>query len=90
MLARLFTPELDIAQRWPTFLDITPGPRPMASIQYGISAIAFWSAIGLPLVYLPLLAQGIDSISGLAFVLGLIEFHLVALFFGHGHQLGNG
>ena len=45
---------------------------------------AFWAAILLPLVYLPVLAMGIGpqpSILGL----GLLGCHLLALFAGHNH-----
>lgn len=60
--------------------------RPVATrLRYGMGAAAFWSGIALPLVYLPLLAQGIETVSGLGLVLGLIELHLAALIIGRNH-----
>jgi hypothetical protein len=50
-----------------------------------LSAVAFWSAIALPLLYVPLLAAGLGSIQDLLLFLGLFAIHLVALFAGRTH-----
>ena len=47
-----------------------------------LSALAFWSAIALPLLYVPLLAAGLDSSGDLLLFLGLFALHLAALFGG--------
>lgn len=50
-----------------------------------LSAVAFWIAIGLPLLYVPLLAAGLHSSQDLLLFLGLFALHLVALFGGRSH-----
>lgn len=41
--------------------------------------LSFWAAIALPVFYLPLLASGIDTLSGLALFLCLFGLHVLAL-----------
>lgn len=50
------------------------------------SALAFWAAIVLPVLYLPLLATGLESIGGLVAFLGLFGIHLLALVAGRSHR----
>lgn len=50
-----------------------------------VSAVAFWSAIALPLLYVPLLAAGLGTTQDLLLFLGLFALHLVALFGGRSH-----
>ena len=50
-----------------------------------LSAVAFWSAIALPLLYVPLLAAGLGTTQDLLLFLGLFALHLVALFGGRTH-----
>ena len=50
-----------------------------------LSAAAFWSALALPLLYVPLLAAGLGSTQDLLLFLGLFALHLVALFGGRSH-----
>lgn len=51
-----------------------------------VRAIAFWTAIGLPIVHVPLLLTGLDSRTDtLAFVL-LLSANLFALVVGHGYE----
>lgn len=50
-----------------------------------LSTIAFWSAIALPVLYLPLLAVGLGSVRDLALFLGLFVLHLAALLAGRSH-----
>jgi len=49
-----------------------------------IRGVSFWSAILLPLVYLPLLLGGLGPETGYI-VIGLLGLNLLALFVGHNH-----
>ncbi|MFB6361229.1 MAG: hypothetical protein ABEH59_07885 [Halobacteriales archaeon] len=51
-----------------------------------VSAFAYWLTVGLPIVYISLLASGIDSASGLGLFLGLLALHLLALFGGRNYD----
>lgn len=53
-----------------------------------LSAIAFWSAIGLPALYIPLIVAGLGSLGDLAAFLGLFGLHLVALLAGQSYRTG--
>lgn len=57
----------------------------VAELSEPLSALAFWSAIGLPLLYVPLLASGLGSTQDLLLFLGLFALHLVALFGGRSY-----
>lgn len=50
-----------------------------------LSAVAFWGAIALPLLYVPLLAAGLGTTQDLVLFLGLFALHLVALFGGRSY-----
>ena len=60
-------------------------PRSLSGL---VSTLSFWAAIVLPVLYLPLLAAGIDSASGLAVFLGLFALHVLALVGGREHAAG--
>lgn len=47
-----------------------------------ISALSFWSAITLPILYVPLLVSGLETAEGLVVFLGLFGTHLLTLFGG--------
>jgi len=49
-----------------------------------VRSVGFWSAILLPLVYLPLLSGGFGPQTGYI-VIGLLALNLIALFVGHNH-----
>ena len=51
------------------------------------SALAFWSAIALPVCYLSLLVVGIEDASGLALFLALFCLHVLTLIAGRSHRL---
>lgn len=51
-----------------------------------VTAIAFWGAIALPAVYLPLLATGIDTSGGLLTFLLLFGVHVLALIGGRRYR----
>ncbi|MFB6252156.1 MAG: hypothetical protein ABEI27_10825 [Halobellus sp.] len=55
------------------------------SVQWAIRAASFWIAITLPLLYLPLLANGFAAGEGLSFT-GLIGANALAFLVGHGHE----
>ncbi|MDL5361509.1 hypothetical protein [Halalkalicoccus sp. NIPERK01] len=48
-----------------------------------IEAIAFWSAIALPFLYLPLLVSGLGSTAQLTAFLALLALHAVTIVGGH-------
>lgn len=50
-----------------------------------IVALGFWTAVVLPFLYLPLLADGFTGNDPLAFA-GLLALNLVALVAGHGYR----
>ncbi|QLG63040.1 hypothetical protein [Halorarum salinum] len=50
-----------------------------------IRAMAFYTAIGLPLLYLPLLVNGLDSSDGPLFA-ALVCANFAALLAGHGYR----
>jgi hypothetical protein len=51
-----------------------------------VEALAFWAAVALPFVYLPLLFRGFDSATGAVTFLGLLLANFVALYLGHDHR----
>jgi hypothetical protein len=51
-----------------------------------IEAAAFWAAIALPFLYLPLLAQGFSSNNELFVFAGLLVLNALALVVGHGYR----
>jgi len=50
-----------------------------------LSPLLFWSAIVLPLLYLPLLAIGIDTTTHLGTLLALLLLHFFCLLAGHSY-----
>ncbi|WP_290817900.1 hypothetical protein [Halovivax sp.] len=48
-----------------------------------ITAVAFWLAALLPLVYLPVLLVGLDSAARFTLFVGLLGLNAVALVLGH-------
>jgi hypothetical protein len=51
-----------------------------------VEAMAFWAAIVLPFVYLPLLVGGFDDTTSLLLFVGLVAANVLALFVGHDHK----
>ena len=51
-----------------------------------LSALAFWAAIAIPVMYVPLLATGIDGVAELGLFFGLFGLHLLALFAGRSYR----
>lgn len=48
-----------------------------------VEAFAFWTAIALPFLYVPLLVYGLETPSELAAFLGLVCLNVVAFVIGH-------
>ena len=51
-----------------------------------IEAIAFWTAIVLPFLYVPLLFVGLETSAELAAFLGLVALNIVAFIIGQGYK----
>lgn len=51
-----------------------------------LAAVAFWSAIALPALYLPLVISGLNSVGDLAVFFGLFGLHLAALLGGRTYR----
>lgn len=51
-----------------------------------VEALAFWAAVVLPFVYLPLLVGGFETTTGLLLFAGLLLANVVALLVGHDHK----
>ena len=60
--------------------------RPVRSLPMPLSAIAFWLAIALPALYLPLLLTGLSTPTDLLTFLGLFGLHAVALVGGRSYR----
>ena len=59
---------------------------PVESFVRHVEAVAFWSAIALPFLYLPLLFTGLETTQELLAFLGLLGLNLVAFVVGHRHK----
>lgn len=57
-----------------------------SQLQVLVSTVSFWTAIGLPALYLPFLVQGLESVAGLGLFLGLFGLHVLALLGGRRHR----
>lgn len=51
-----------------------------------IEAIAFWSAVALPFLYLPLLVMGLETTAELMVFFGLVALNALAFVIGHRHK----
>lgn len=51
-----------------------------------IRTLAFWIAIALPFLHVPLLLAGVGSPARLQAYLGLLALNVLALRLGHGHH----
>jgi len=57
-----------------------------ADLKDGVAGIAFWTAIVLPFLHLPLLASGLQNSSVVAAFLVLLTLNVVAALIGHRHH----
>lgn len=53
-----------------------------------VRATGFYAALALPLVYVPLLVSGLESVSQVTTFAVLFALHVLALAVGHGHHPG--
>ena len=61
-------------------------PTAGESLLVPIRGIAFWSAIALPFLYIPLLMSGLGSASTRTAFVALVACNAVALLVGHSHR----
>lgn len=55
-------------------------------IHYLVTGSACWSAIMLPVLYLPVLSSGVKTTTGLIALAALFGLHILVLIAGHGYQ----
>lgn len=55
-------------------------------VRTAASALSFWAAVLLPLLYLPVLSVAIGRQGGVDFVLGLLGLHVLALIGGRSYN----
>jgi hypothetical protein len=60
----------------------------LESLANPLSAIAFWLAIAIPVLYIPFLTTGINSLGELGLFLGVFGLHLAALYTGRSYRRG--
>lgn len=53
-----------------------------------IRVVSFWTAVVLPLLYIPLIAAGLDSSSEITGLAVLLVLNLIALLLGHDYNSG--
>lgn len=51
-----------------------------------VQAVAFWSAIVLPFIYLPLLALGLETTTHQILFLALVGLNVLTVVLGHRHE----
>lgn len=52
------------------------------ALRAGVVATGFWLAIGLPFLYLPLLATGLDSLASIQAFGSLVGLHALTVYVG--------
>ena len=58
----------------------------LARVIRTIEAVAFWSAIALPFLHVPLLLYGLETTAQVSAFLVLLGLNLGALLLGHGYK----
>lgn len=66
---------------------LVPARRATAHLKDPIRVVSFWTAAILPLVYLPLLAYGLNSPERAGAFLVLVAANVVALIFGRSYSV---
>lgn len=59
--------------------------EPDAALVAAVRGIAFWTAIALPFLYIPLLVSGLHSTATRTAFVALVACNAVALLVGHSH-----
>lgn len=74
------------------FTGIQSGKELIATVRKQIAEplriVAFWGAIMLPFLYVPLLATGLDTVAQTVVFLALLVLNLITLVIGHSHSPG--
>jgi hypothetical protein len=78
------TAPIDRLPRPQELVDDWSARRSLAVVVAPLRFVAFWVAVALPFLYLPLLAGGLDGAKPTVFV-GLLLINAVALVVGHEH-----
>ncbi|MFA9414940.1 hypothetical protein [Natrinema sp. HArc-T2] len=52
-------------------------------LSHSVTAVGFWLGTLLPVVYVPVILAGIDSIGRLSLLVALLAVHALALVIGH-------
>lgn len=60
--------------------------RHVPNVVVPVRTVAFWTAVLLPFVYLPMVLDGFESEGGVALFVGLVATHALALSLGHDHE----
>lgn len=55
-------------------------------LSHSVTAAGFWLGTLLPIVYVPVILAGIDSMSRLSIFVGLLAVHALALVVGHDYS----
>jgi len=55
-------------------------------LRYSVTAAGFWLGTLLPVVYVPVILAGIDSIGRLSLLVTLLAVHVLALVVGHDYS----
>lgn len=69
-------------------LERLPTPRSPPSVSRPIVGLAFWAAIALPFLHMPLLVTGLDTTRMTAAFIVLVAVNVIALVIGHGYRSG--
>lgn len=64
-----------------------PGRPPPVDrwVRSPLAALSFWGAVALPVLYVPLLAGGLDGSGSVAAFFGLVAVHVLSLVGGRTH-----
>jgi hypothetical protein len=78
------TPPIDRLPRLHELADAWPLRRGLDVLTTPLRFVAFWAAVALPFLYVPLLAGGLEGQQATVFA-GLLLANVVALVLGHEH-----
>lgn len=66
--------------------DVLADVRPGENVLSPVRVLAFWAAVALPFLYVPLLMTGLENPATTAAFLALLACNAVALLVGHSHR----
>ncbi len=70
----------------PTHESSTATPPGYGTLLAPVEAASFWTAVGLPFIYVPLILRGLETPSLQLTVAVLIAFHVIALVLGRHYK----